>query len=122
MHNHPISNEICREFLDTISSLIAQEVPKTSTIKIYAIIMAASKEFLDKHLIYNGPRSKKDALGQGTRGCLHYQNVSPSIQLLLLTLLIYAHFSVEMDILKLVCWYNNKDYKYLLMEKYKLKP
>jgi hypothetical protein len=84
MHNHLVSYEICREFLDTISSLIAQEVPKTSTIKIYAIILAASKEFLDKYLIHSGPRSKKDALGQGTRGRLHYRNVSPSIQLLLL--------------------------------------
>jgi hypothetical protein len=59
MHNHPISDGICRETLDTISSLIAQEVSKTPTAKNSAIAMAASKEFLDKYLIHSSPRSKK---------------------------------------------------------------
>ena len=59
MHNHPISNGICQETLDTISSLIAQEVSKTPIAKNSTIIMVASKEFLDKYLIYNGLRSKK---------------------------------------------------------------
>jgi hypothetical protein len=33
MHNHSISDGICRETLDTISGLIAQEVSKTPTAK-----------------------------------------------------------------------------------------
>jgi hypothetical protein len=59
MHNHLVSNGICRETLDTISGLIAQEVSKTPTAKTSAIAMAASKEFLDKYLIHNGPKPKK---------------------------------------------------------------
>jgi hypothetical protein len=59
MHNHPISDGICRETLDTISGLIAQEVSKTPTAKNFAIAMAASKEFLDKYLIHNGSGPKK---------------------------------------------------------------
>jgi ATP-dependent protease Clp ATPase subunit len=59
IHNHPISDGICRETLDTISSLIAKEVSKTPTAKNSAIAMAASKEFLDKYVIHSGPRPKK---------------------------------------------------------------
>jgi hypothetical protein len=59
MHNHPVSDGICRETLDTISGLIAQEVSKTPTAKNSTIAMAASKEFLDKSLIHSGPESKK---------------------------------------------------------------
>jgi hypothetical protein len=58
MHNHPISDGICRETLDTISGLIAQEVSKTPTAKTSAITMAVSKEFLEKYLIHNGPGPK----------------------------------------------------------------
>jgi hypothetical protein len=64
MHNHPVSNGICRETLDTISSLIAQEVSKTPTAKNSAIAMAANKEFLDKYLIHSGPGPKKMLRGQ----------------------------------------------------------
>jgi hypothetical protein len=64
MHNHPISDGICRETLDTISGLIALEVSKTPTAKNSAIAMAASKEFLDKYLIHNGPGPKKMLWGQ----------------------------------------------------------
>jgi hypothetical protein len=46
MHNHPVSDGIYRETLDTISDLIAQEVSKTPTAKNSAIAMAASKEFI----------------------------------------------------------------------------
>jgi hypothetical protein len=59
MHKHPVSYGICRETLDTISTLIAQEVSKTPTAKNSAIAMAASKEFFDKYLIHIGPRPKK---------------------------------------------------------------
>jgi hypothetical protein len=64
MHNHPVSDGIYRETLDTISGLIAQEVSKTPTTKNSAIAMAASKEFLDKYLIHSGPGSKKMLRGQ----------------------------------------------------------
>jgi hypothetical protein len=64
MHNHPIPDGICRETLDTISGLIAQDVSKTPTAKNSAIAMAANKEFLDKYLIHNGPRPKKMLWGQ----------------------------------------------------------
>jgi hypothetical protein len=64
MHNHPVSDGMCRETLDTISSLIAQEVSKTPTAKNSAIAMAASKEFLDKYFIHTGPGSKKMLRGQ----------------------------------------------------------
>jgi hypothetical protein len=59
MHNHPVSDGIYRETLDTISGLIAQEVSKTPTTKNYAIAIATSIEFLDKYLIHSGPRPKK---------------------------------------------------------------
>jgi hypothetical protein len=64
MHNHPVSDGIYRETLDSISGLIAQEVSKTPTAKNSAIAMAASKEFLDKYLIHTGPGSKKMLRGQ----------------------------------------------------------
>jgi hypothetical protein len=64
MHNHPVSDGICRETLDTISGLIAQEVSKTPTTKNSAIAMAASKEFLDKYLIHSGPGPKKMLRGK----------------------------------------------------------
>jgi hypothetical protein len=64
MHNHPVSDGICRETLDMISGLIAQEVSKTPTAKNSAIAMAASKEFLDKYLIHTDPRPKKMLRGQ----------------------------------------------------------
>jgi hypothetical protein len=71
MHNHPVSDGICRETLDTISGLIAQEVSKTPTAKNSAIPMAASKEFLDKYLIYTGPGPKKMLRGQELEDVLH---------------------------------------------------
>jgi hypothetical protein len=52
----------------------------------------------------------------------HYPNVSPPIQLLLLTLLIHTHSGVETDTLKLVCCCNNKDCIHLLMLIYKVNP
>jgi hypothetical protein len=64
MHNHPVSNGICQETLDTISGLIAQVMSKTPIAKNSAIAMAASKEFLDKYLIHSGPRPKKVLRGQ----------------------------------------------------------
>jgi hypothetical protein len=64
MHNHPVFDGICRETLDSISSLIAQEVSKTPTAKNSAIAMAASKEFLDKYFIHTGPGPKKMLRGQ----------------------------------------------------------
>ena len=59
MHNHLVSDGICREILDTISGLIAQEVLITPIAQKSAITMAASKEFVDKYLIHNSPRAKK---------------------------------------------------------------
>jgi hypothetical protein len=64
MHNHPVSDGICQETLDKISSLIAQEVSKTPTAKNSAIAMTASKEFLDKYLIHSGLGPKKMLRGQ----------------------------------------------------------
>jgi hypothetical protein len=64
MYNHPVFDGICRETLNTISSLIAQEVSKTPIAKYFATAMAASKEFLDKHLIHSGPGPKKMLWGQ----------------------------------------------------------
>jgi hypothetical protein len=43
MHNHPVSNGIYQETLDTISGLIPQEVSKAFIAKNFAIAMAASK-------------------------------------------------------------------------------
>ena len=63
-HDHPVSDGICRETLDTISSLIVQEVSKTPIAKNSAIAMVASKEFLDKYLIHTGPGPKKMLRGQ----------------------------------------------------------
>jgi hypothetical protein len=54
MHNHPVSDGICRENLDTISGLIAQEVSKTPTTKNSTIALATSKEFLNGYLVYSG--------------------------------------------------------------------
>ena len=70
MHDHPISNGICRETLDAISSLIAQEVSKTPTTKNSAIAMAASKEFLNKYFIHSGPGPKKMLRGQELKDVL----------------------------------------------------
>jgi hypothetical protein len=64
MHAHPISDGICRETFDTISGLIAQEVSKSPTAKNSTIAMVASKELLDKYLIYSGPGSKKMLWGK----------------------------------------------------------
>jgi hypothetical protein len=64
MHNHPVFDGICRETLDTISGLIAQEVSKTPTAKNSTITVAAGKEFLDKYLIHSGPGPKKMLRGQ----------------------------------------------------------
>jgi hypothetical protein len=70
MHNHPVSDGICRETLDTISSLITQEVSKTPTAKNSTIAMAASKEFLDKYLKHTGPGPKKMLRGQELKDVL----------------------------------------------------
>jgi hypothetical protein len=59
MHNHPVSDGICRETLDTIFGLIAKEVFKTPTAKNSAIAMATSKEFWDKYLIHTSHGPKK---------------------------------------------------------------
>jgi hypothetical protein len=64
MYNHLVSDGVCRETIDKISTLVAQEVSKTPTAKNSAIAMAASKEFLDKYLIHNGPGPKKMLRGQ----------------------------------------------------------
>jgi hypothetical protein len=64
MHNHPVFDGICQETLDTVSSLIVQEVSKISTAKNSAIAMAASKEFFDKNFIHNGLKPKKMLQGQ----------------------------------------------------------
>jgi hypothetical protein len=64
MHNHPVSNGICLETLNTIFGLIAQEVSKTPTAKKFTIAMATSKEILDKYLIHNGIGPKKMLRGQ----------------------------------------------------------
>jgi hypothetical protein len=64
MHNHSVFDGIYRETLDTISGLISQEVSKTPTAKNSAIVVAASKEFLDKYLIHTGPRPKKMLWGE----------------------------------------------------------
>jgi hypothetical protein len=64
MHNHPVSDGICRETFDMISGLIAQEVSKTPTAKNSAIAMAASKEFLDKYLIQTSLGPKKMLRGR----------------------------------------------------------
>jgi hypothetical protein len=70
MHNHPISDGICRETLDTIFGLIAQKVSKTPTTKTSAIAMVASKEFLDKNLIHSDFRPKKMLWGQELKDIL----------------------------------------------------
>jgi hypothetical protein len=70
MHNHHVSYGICRETLDTISGLIAQEVPKTLTAKNSAIAMAASKDFLDKYLIHTSPGPKTMLRGEELKDVL----------------------------------------------------
>jgi hypothetical protein len=64
MHNHLVSDGVCQETIDTISSLVAQEVSKTPTAKNSTIAMVASKEFLDKYFIHNGLGPKKMLRGQ----------------------------------------------------------
>jgi hypothetical protein len=79
MHNHPISDGVCQETLETISGLIAQEVSKTPTAKNSVIAMAACKEFLDKYLIHSGPRPKKMLRGQELEDVLNkFEHLSSS--------------------------------------------
>jgi hypothetical protein len=82
MHNHPVSDGICRETLDTISGLIAQEVSKTPIAKNSAITMATSKEFLDKYLIHSSPGPKKMLRGQELKDVLDkFEHLSsPNLQ------------------------------------------
>jgi hypothetical protein len=40
MHNHLVFDGICRQTLDTIFGLIAQEISKTPTAKNFAIALA----------------------------------------------------------------------------------
>jgi hypothetical protein len=64
MHNHLVSDGVCRETFDTIFGLIAQEVFKTPIAKNSTIALAASEEFLDKYLIHSNPRRKKMLWGK----------------------------------------------------------
>jgi hypothetical protein len=70
MHNHSVSDGICQETLNSISSLIRQEVFKTPIAKNFAIPMAASKELLDKYLIHSGPGPKKMLWGKALEDVL----------------------------------------------------
>jgi hypothetical protein len=70
MHDHPVFDGICQETLDTISGLIAQEVSKTPISKNSAIVVATSREFLDKYFIHSGPGSKKMFQGKEPKGVL----------------------------------------------------
>jgi len=55
---HPVASGTCRESLEAITGLIAEEVSKIPSATNSAIVLAASKHFLDNHLIYNrdGPK------------------------------------------------------------------
>jgi len=57
-HIHLVASGTCRESLETITGLIVDKVSKTPTATNSAIVLAASKHFLDHHLIHNrdGPK------------------------------------------------------------------
>jgi len=57
-HTHPVASGTSRESVDTISSLIAIQVEENPTATNSTIALAASKQFLDNHLIDNdeGPK------------------------------------------------------------------
>jgi hypothetical protein len=58
-HKHPVAEGQCRETMETVTELIAQEVAKTPSAKNSAIALAASKEFLETFLIHNGDGPKE---------------------------------------------------------------
>jgi hypothetical protein len=51
VHDHPVANGTCLESLDMAYQCVANEVLKTPTTKISAIVMAASKQFLADYFL-----------------------------------------------------------------------
>ncbi len=51
VHNHPIVDGKCREFVKEIRRLIIEEVDRTLDAKIYAISLSANKTFLASYLL-----------------------------------------------------------------------
>ena len=51
VHSHPIAVGVCRESKNTIISLIGDQVERTPSATYSSFAMAASKEFLAKHLL-----------------------------------------------------------------------
>ena len=51
VHSHPVTVGVCREFESTIISLIGSQVERMPSATNSSIAMAASKEFLAKHLL-----------------------------------------------------------------------
>jgi hypothetical protein len=70
MHNHPVSNGICQHTLNTISSLIANEVTKTPIAKDSAIALALKKELLDGHIFHSSPGLQEMLWNKALEGIL----------------------------------------------------
>ena len=51
VHSHPVAVGVCRESESTIISLIGSQVERMPSATNSSIAMAASKEFLAKHLL-----------------------------------------------------------------------
>ena len=52
VHSHPVVVGVCRESESTIISLIGKQVERMPSATNSSIAMAASKEFLAKHLLH----------------------------------------------------------------------
>jgi hypothetical protein len=62
VRDHHVSNGICRESLDIAYQCVADEVTKTPTAKNFAIVMAASKQFLADYLLKSPSNSERHHL------------------------------------------------------------
>jgi hypothetical protein len=58
VHDHPVTNDTCRQSLDMAYECITNEVLKTPTTKNSTIVMAASKQFLADYLLNSSANVK----------------------------------------------------------------
>jgi hypothetical protein len=81
-HEHPVSDGICRETLDKISSMLQREVARTPQAKISAITLSCSKEMLDSELVHNGEGPKEKLTGQSLEAVMDKYELlaSPSVR------------------------------------------
>ncbi len=62
VHNHPVANGKCREFMGETKRLIAEEVDYTLDAKMLAISLSASKTFWVGHLLNDCSNGKVELL------------------------------------------------------------